>query len=430
MKTSICKKIILFLSILPAILCKAQTNTYTSATTWTVPAGVANITIKVYGGAGGTGGLDCGNGCSNAAASDVGYVYATYNVSAGNVIGIYPGSNGNNGSNNVGGAGGGNGGVASYSSGYNGGNGGNAGSTGSSGGGGGGGAASIVTINSIIKIVSGGAGAGGGMANMANSGYTGNSTTSANGTSNSGGIGTTPGGDGGGGGGGGGGQYGSVGGGVHAAGGESAGNGGYRGNNSVSGAASVTTNGTIAWTSTGQIEITYIVTLPVTWLSFTAAKENNVVKLNWSTATEQNTKNYIVQHSINAINWNNIGTVPSAGNSDLVQRYIFVDQNEMNGLHYYRLLQTDLDEKINFSKIISINLDAEYKLKVYPNPVTNGTMTIRLNLPSTVKIYNSAGIKLVEKEFSAGEHQLSLSLLPKGNYYLQTKDKAAMIVIQ
>jgi hypothetical protein len=427
------KIIPLFFLFFLAFLSQAQvTNTYTTSTTWTVPAGVTSIAIKVYGGAGGTGGQDCGAGCSNAAAGATGYVLASYNVTPGDAIGIYPGGKGTNGSNSVSGTGGGSGGVDTYPSlNFNGGNGGNAGNSGSSGGGGGGGAASVITINTTIKIVAGGAGGGGGMANSAGSGLAGSSSTSSNGT-NTGGNGTTPGGDGGGGGGGGGGQFASAGGSVYAVGGESAGNGGFLGGNSVSGASSVTTNGNISWTNTGQIEITYTATtLPVTWLSFIASKQNNSVLLKWSTAIEQNTKDYKVQHSINGADWRDAGIVPAAGNSNTMQQYSFVDQHPVNSLNYYRLLQQDLDGKINYSKVVSLNFaDAERMLKIYPNPVLNGNMTISLKQASTVWVYNTIGEKLIQKEFPAGEHLFNLSQLARGTYFMKVKEDAVLFVIQ
>jgi len=244
--------------LLCSLFSPAQTtNTYTVSTNWNVPAGVNTIIIRVYGGAGGTGGRDCGAGCTNAPGGPVGYVYASYAVTPGDVIGIYPGGKGTNGANNVTNTGGGTAGVSTYNAAYNGGTGGNAGGSGSSGGGGGGGAASVVTINSVIRIVAGGGGGGGGMANSPNSGIAGSSGISANGTSNTGGNGQPTVGDGGGGGGGGGGQYGSVGGTVYSVGAETAGNGGYRGNNSLNGAAITFYNNYSTWANAGRIEITY-----------------------------------------------------------------------------------------------------------------------------------------------------------------------------
>jgi hypothetical protein len=407
------------------------TNTYTSATTWTVPAAVSTLSIKVYGGAGGTGGQDCGAGCSNAAAGPTGYVLASYSVTPGDVIGIYPGAKGANGSNSVTGTGGGAGGADSYpSANYNGGTGGNTGSSGSSGGGGGGGAASIITINSVVKIVAGGAGGGGGMANLANSGLPGSSSVSSNGI-NAGGNGTTPGGDGGGGGGGGGGQFASAGGTTYPAGGESAGNGGFLGSNSVSGAASVNTNGNIAWTNTGQIEITFVSTLPVTWLSFTATKQHKSVLLSWSTAAEINALNYEVQRSADGINWTSIGLVTAAGNTTVTQRYSFTDLMPLSAINHYRLVQRDIDDKKIYSKVLFCSFsDADNRLKIYPNPVVNGSAAVYLTQASSVTIYSSTGIALMKQELPAGSSMLDLSALTPGTYYIRTKNDKVSFIVQ
>ncbi len=420
-----------FLCSIPFALHSQTTNVYTTSTTWTVPATVTSISIKVYGGGGGTGGQDCGAGCTNAAAGPAGYVVASFAVTPGNVVGIYPGAKGTNGTNNATGTGGGAGGIATYSTAYNGGTGGNAGSSGASGGGGGGGAASLITISSVIRIVAGGAGGGGGMANLAGSGLPGTSTTSANGTSNTGGNGTTPGGDGGGGGGGGGGQFGSIGGNVHAAGGESAGDGGFLGANSISGASAITTNGNIAWTNGGQIEITFTSTLAVTWLGFTAQLQGNGVVLHWGTATEQDTRDYMVQRSSNGTDWIDIGNVAAAGNSSSDRYYQYTDQKPLNGLNYYRLLQADLNGKINYSAVLPFKFTGNTREpRLYPNPVVNGTTMLSLKTAATVKVYSSIGTRLMQKEFTAGDHLLNLASFPKGTYYMKINNDPILFVIQ
>lgn len=426
------KTAFLIFLLFPVFFSQAQTtDVYTTASSWVVPATVSTIAITVYGGGAGTGGQDCGAGCTNAAAGPVGYVVASYTVAPGDVVGIYPGGKGANGANSVTGTGGGAGGADTYPTlNFNGGNGGNAGSSGSSGGGGGGGAASVVTINSVIQIVAGGAGGGGGMANSAGSGLPGSATATSNGT-NTGGNGTTPGGDGGGGGGGGGGQFASAGGGVHAAGSESAGNGGLRGGNSVTGASLITTNGTIAWTNAGRIEITFLSTLPVTWSGFSATQQNNNVLLKWSTSSEQNTKDYRVQRSVDGSNWSDIATVAAAGNSTTEQQYSFIDENPASGGTYYRLVQEDLDGNFRYSKIISTGAgEMHAKVTVYPNPVSNGLLTIRLSEASIVKVYNSIGMQVMQQSFSAGTHPLAVAALSRGVYYLQTKDDHVTFIVQ
>lgn len=409
----------------------AQTNTFNSATTWVVPAGVSSLSITVYGGGGGTGGQDCGAGCTNASAGQVGYIQATYAVSAGDVIGIYPGGKGGDGLNSATGTGGGAGGVDSYpAANYNGGSGGNAGASGSSGGGGGGGAASVLTLNAVIRIVAGGAGGGGGMANQAGSGYNGVNTVSSGGNTY-GGNGTTPSGDGGGGAGGGGGQFGSVGSGTHAAGSEQAGNGGFRGNNSVTGATLVTTNSTIAWTVGGRIVITYNVVLPVSYLSFTGYVNQNKVLLNWSTASEQNTSNFIVQRSSNNNDWENIGVVTAAGNSSITTYYSFIDEQPVSGINYYRLSQNDLDANQNFSKTITANFRSTISLiKIFPNPIVNGALNISLSKEVTIYLYSNSGSKLMEKTLTAGQHKIDVSKFAKGNYFIKADKQTEGFIIQ
>jgi mucin-19 len=422
---------LLAVAMVCSVVAGAQTTTtYTTATTWTVPAGVSSITVTLYGGGGGTGGQDCGSGCTDPTAGNVGYVQASFAVATGNIVGIYPGGLAANGTSNATNTGGGTGGVATYTAAYNGGKGGNAGATGSSGAGGGGGAATVLTIASVIKVVAGGAGGGGGMANLAGSGTNGTNTYSANGTSNTGGVGTQPSGDGGGGGGGGGGSFGSLGGTTHAAGAEQAGNGGNIGGNLVSGATTTVFNTNIAWTSGGRIDITFTSTLPVTWLGFTAtAEKNGIVLLNWSTAAEVNSRSYSVQRSANGYDWTTVGVVPAAGNTASASSYQFSDQTAVSNTYYYRLEQTDLDGKVSLSKTVVCSVSGG-TVKLYPNPVTGGTIMVSLTNASVVSIYNSSGATLLHNKLPAGDNKLDLSNYAPGIYFMKAGGQKISFVVK
>ena len=399
------------------------TTTYTSATTWTVPANVYSISVKAYGAGGGQGGQDCGAGCTNASAGNAGFVDASFVVVPGNVVGIYPGAKGVNGLNSATASGGGAGGGASYSAAYNGGKGGNAGPSGSSGGGGGGGAATLLTISVAIKLVAGGAGGGGGMANLAMSGLAGTNSYLANGTLFNGGVGTAPPGDGGGGGGGGGGNYGSLGGTTHAAGSEQAGNGGNLGGNLVSGATTTTSNTNITWTTGGRIDITYTVTLPVTWVSFTTTPQiNGTVLLKWRTASELNTRSYFVQRSVYGNDWTTIGTEPAVGNSNSSTDYQFSDRSVSGNTLYYRLAQVDVDGQVHFSKTVICTV-GNSAIILYPNPVHKGAVTLSLTDAAIVVIYDQSGRVLFTKSLPAGTSRIDLSHYAVGVYFLQAGEK-------
>ena len=273
-----------------------------NATSLTIPSGVSSITFTIYGGGGGNGGLDCGQGCTLKTPGARGKITGTFTVVSGDVIGIFPGNAGSSGTGSTNG-GGGSGGADTYSGGnYNGGSGGNAGSVGSSGGGGGGGAASVLTKNSTVWAVAGGAAGAGGAANYAGSGENGYDTNASNTGVTNGGDGvqtqnstnngagkscTNQTNDGGGGGGGGGGVNGGSGGNLTNAGtGECSGLGGYRGGNSLNAAVTSTTNGTdsSANTSNGSIEITMQLTTPSGVSVTPTSNTYGSISVSWATA--------------------------------------------------------------------------------------------------------------------------------------------------
>jgi hypothetical protein len=271
-----------------------------------IPSGVDTITVDVVGGGGGWGGKD-GNGNTNPQPGARGRVIASFKVSAGQYLGIWPGGAGTNGSDGAQNSGGGTGGTSSYNPPYNGGNGGNAGSSGSSGGGGGGGAASLVTIGSTIVAVAGGSGGGGGQSNAANTGQAGKDDDSAVNNSTTGGAGiqtstandgagkncTTSTNDGGGSGGGGGGHlYGGAGGQlINGASGECAGDGGYRGRNFISNSGGFvafnTTNTTISTsnTSAGYVNLSFLLNMPSNISVTPTSNTFGSISVSWATAS-------------------------------------------------------------------------------------------------------------------------------------------------
>ena len=286
----------------------------------TVPTGVDTVTVTLIGGGGGSGGTD-GAGNTNPAPGARGTVTATYRVTAGDLLGIYPGNKGSDGTNGANNSGGGAGGTSTYSSSYNGGAGGNAGSSGGSGGGGGGGAATLFLINYVIQAVAGGAGGGGGQSNQSGSGQPGKDdalarlttvggdgiqTSLANSpANNTGSRCTRETNDGGGGGGGGGGLNADGGGGgsggqiINGATGECAGDGGYRGSNwwstsslSVSFGTNSTSN-----TSNGSISLTYQLNKPTGVAATPVANSDSYINVSWNSVTATSTYDVKIYNS-------------------------------------------------------------------------------------------------------------------------------------
>lgn len=198
----------------PEMVCDTTTCTMTfpyvagKYYVYTPPQG-AEVTIRVTGGAGGTGGGDAWNGGgAGATGSRVSTTLVT--SLSGTVLKIYPGSAGGAGWSGAA-TGGGAGGLSTFGN-YNGGRGGNACNEGGSGGGGGGGAASLVQIDeSTDRIIAAGGGGGAG-ASQYRWGAAGNGVSGVAGTTAGGAGGSMSGCDGAGAGAGGGGLLGGTGG--------------------------------------------------------------------------------------------------------------------------------------------------------------------------------------------------------------------------
>ena len=172
--------------------------------------------------------------------------------------------------------------------------------------------------------------------------------------------------------------------------------------------------------------------LPVTWQSFTAKKQPTTVELNWSTSSEQNTKDFEVQYSTNTQDWSALGTIAAAGNSSVLRSYQFIHNSPLKGnvYNYYRILQRDLDGKFSYSKIVSIIYNEPgIEVQVYPNPVKD-IITIYLAESQQIRLVNMAGATVWQGSMTAGRNKLLISHLPKGVYTLITLKGPQQILIQ
>ncbi|NCA19550.1 MAG: hypothetical protein EBS86_00205, partial [Crocinitomicaceae bacterium] len=90
----------------------------------------------------------------------------------------------------------------------------------------------------------------------------------------------------------------------------------------------------------------YVSPLPVELIDFKATcLEDNTVKLDWSTASENNSSYFDVMKSTNGTNWKVLENVLAAGNSTSLLNYHAIDRELSIGNVYYKLKQVDIDGK-------------------------------------------------------------------------------------
>ena len=96
--------------------------------------------------------------------------------------------------------------------------------------------------------------------------------------------------------------------------------------------------------------------LPVELFLFEGRKTDHGNVLRWSTASEHNSDYFTLERSTDGLQWEEISTIASVGNSETQQDYQFVDISFREVVNYYRLKQTDLDGTISkHFKIVSID---------------------------------------------------------------------------
>ena len=110
-------------------------------------------------------------------------------------------------------------------------------------------------------------------------------------------------------------------------------------------------------------------------LDFTAKLNNNKVNLNWKTLTEINNDYFIIEKSIDNINYSFVERVKGAGRSNRLINYNTIDENPYNGVSYYRLKQIDFDGNYECFSPVAVNNsnnENDISINLYPNPITLG----------------------------------------------------------
>jgi hypothetical protein len=103
------------------------------------------------------------------------------------------------------------------------------------------------------------------------------------------------------------------------------------------------------------IEMTPCSILPIELVSFDGFNHINYNYLTWVSATEVNNDYYLLERSVDGINWVEITKKYSIGTLNTPTFYDYSDHTYINGeINYYRLSQVDYDGKKVYFNIISL----------------------------------------------------------------------------
>lgn len=177
--------------------------------------------------------------------------------------------------------------------------------------------------------------------------------------------------------------------------------------------------------------------LPIELTSFSAECDGKSSLVEWTTATERNNDHFVLERSVDAINFAEIARLAGAGNSIEPQDYTYTDYDIRNGDNYYRLWQVDYDGTRTASEIIVATcidetVDAPEVL-AYPNPFS-GELTVVLenfgNSKARIEVYDMLGVvvKAIDVDSSTQTNViLNLSNLPNAAYNIRVRTKDFVI---
>lgn len=116
--------------------------------------------------------------------------------------------------------------------------------------------------------------------------------------------------------------------------------------------------------------------LPVTLVDFSGTRGNEGVQLSWSTSNETDFREFDIEQSFNALNFEKVGTV-SGENLSSGSQYTFSHAMNFTGNIYYRLKMIDKDDSFEHSRIIAINTEDSGPANfVRPSLINNGTIDL------------------------------------------------------
>lgn len=187
------------------------------------------------------------------------------------------------------------------------------------------------------------------------------------------------------------------------------------------------------WQPSNLLATGVMSSLPVELVRFNAQAKDQKIVLNWTTASEENSRFFVLERSVDNDFFIDITSIPA---KNIANSYEFIDTDiSPNTTYYYRLRQEDNDRSWNYSKIIT----AEYKtnssveVRIFPNPI-GGNKNLQVSGRSihTVHIYSLTKNLLYEDFFSTPQNSLIINLksLPAGVYLVSlNKDTPQKLVI-
>jgi hypothetical protein len=168
--------------------------------------------------------------------------------------------------------------------------------------------------------------------------------------------------------------------------------------------------------------------LPVTLTTFRAyLQANGTAEVIWQTVSENNCKEFIVEHSTDGSSFNYLGTIKGGGTSSVELNYNYNHLNPAVGKNYYRLWQIDENgSRRQYGPVIlQVKDKTAFVVTNFPNPAS-AKFTVNINADkkqrATVQFLDIQGHLLAQRNImiNAGANLFNYTKADCANHTGQT----------
>jgi len=143
--------------------------------------------------------------------------------------------------------------------------------------------------------------------------------------------------------------------------------------------------------------------LPLQLIAFNAQCKNNNALLQWITANEVNTKDFVIEKSVDGVLWSPAGTISAQQNTG---QHTYTHSVALDNAQFYRLKMRDTDGSFTYSPVKKLNCDTKNVFTVGPNP-TPGKLVISATLdkamPLNISVRDFSGKLILSKTWNAAK---------------------------
>lgn len=163
--------------------------------------------------------------------------------------------------------------------------------------------------------------------------------------------------------------------------------------------------------------------LPIELTSFEAICQNEFVEIKWTTASEKNNDYFILQKSVDGIEWNDLANIKGQGTTAVSHSYSSKDFQISEKNTYYRLVDVSLNNTKTNSNIISSNCNkkSEFEAIVFPT-LANDNINIKINQidkNANYVIFDRLGRSIKSNKLEQFKTEIDINELSSGLYYIR-----------